>query len=207
MSNGPEIAAVGVAFGESRFWPPRVVVILQVLRPCACLREGLKLDQIRQVVAQRYPGGAGAGDREGRIERETGQDGGTSLVEAAKPRQGSAQVKICSRIISVGLDRPSTPSDRLLPTAEVVLRDARAHPPGVCHSPRRRPLPETLSRVPTILPFGGFRRALSRPRFSRRSWSLLTFRFALDDRTVIAKSIKLWFHTFILDYSRSTGQN
>jgi hypothetical protein len=158
MSNGPEIAAVGVAFGESRFWPPRVVVILQVLRPCACLREGA---QVGAKYVRSYPGGAGAGDRESRIERETGQDGGTSLVEAAKPRQGSAQVKICSRIISVGLDRPSTPSDRLLPTAEVVLRDARAHHPGVCHSLRRRPLPETLSRVPTILPLGGFRRASS----------------------------------------------
>ena len=91
------------------------------------------MGQIRRVVAHRCPSGAGAGDRESRIERETGQDGGTRLVKAAKPREGSAQVKICSRIISVGLDRTLTPWDRLRATAEAVLRDARAHHPGVCH--------------------------------------------------------------------------
>ena len=37
------------------------------------------------------------------------------------------------RIISVGLDRPSKPRDRLLPTAEVVLRKARVSHPDVSH--------------------------------------------------------------------------
>ena len=80
---------------------------------------GLKLGQIRRVVAHRRPGGAGAGDGEGRVERETGLDCGMRLVKSTKLREGGGQHKIWMRIISVGLDRPSKPRDRLLPTAEV----------------------------------------------------------------------------------------
>src|ERR1700733_13105052 len=37
------------------------------------------------------------------------------------------------RIIPVGLDRPPKPPDRLLPTAELELRDPREVHPGVSH--------------------------------------------------------------------------
>lgn len=46
------------------------------------------------------------------------------LGKSIKLREGEGQLKICSRIISIGLDRPSAPCDRLLPTAEGVLRQA-----------------------------------------------------------------------------------
>ena len=39
--------------------------------------------------------------------------------------RAAAKLKYAKRIISVGLDRPSKPRDRLLLTAEVVLRNAR----------------------------------------------------------------------------------
>ena len=84
---------------------------------------GLKLGQVRRVVAHRRPGGAGAGDGVGRVERETGPDCGTRLVKSTKLREGGGQLEICWRVISVGLDRPSKPRDRLLVTAEVELRD------------------------------------------------------------------------------------
>ena len=45
--------------------------------------------------------------------------------------RAAANSKICERIISVGLDRPSKPRDRLLASAEMVLRDARVCHPGV----------------------------------------------------------------------------
>ena len=45
----------------------------------------------------------------------------------------AANAKMGMRIISVGLDRPSKPRDRLLLTAEVVLRHARESHPGVSH--------------------------------------------------------------------------
>ena len=92
------------------------------------VENGLEPGQVGRVVAPRRPGGAEAGDGEGRVEGEAGLDGGTRLVQSAKLRQGGGQVKIRYRIISVGLDRPPTPRDRLLPTAEVELRQAH-----VCH--------------------------------------------------------------------------
>ena len=55
---------------------------------------GLKLGQIRRVVAHRRPSGAGAGDGEGGVERETGFDGGTRLAWPAKLREGGAQHKM-----------------------------------------------------------------------------------------------------------------
>jgi hypothetical protein len=58
--------------------------------------------------------GAGAGDGEGRVERETGFDRGTRLVKSTKLREAAANSKMRMRIISVGLDRPSKPRDRLL---------------------------------------------------------------------------------------------
>ena len=69
----------------------------------------------------------------GRVERETGPGCGTRLVKSTKLREGGGQVKICWRIISIGLDRPPKPRDRLLPTAEVVLRQARISHPAVSH--------------------------------------------------------------------------
>jgi hypothetical protein len=45
---------------------------------------GLKLGQIRRVVAHRRPDGAEAGDGEGRVESEAGLNCGTGLIEAAK---------------------------------------------------------------------------------------------------------------------------
>ena len=55
------------------------------------------------------------------------------LLQSTELREGGGQPKICQRIISVGLDRPSTPRVRLLPTAEVDLRDARGSHPDVSH--------------------------------------------------------------------------
>jgi hypothetical protein len=73
--------------------------------------------QIPRVIAYRRKDGAGAGDSESWVERETGFDGGMRFVKSTKLRKGGGQLKICSRIVSVGLDRPSTPRDRLLKTA------------------------------------------------------------------------------------------
>ena len=95
------------------------------------VENGLKLGEIRRIVAPRRPLGAGAGDGEGRIERETSIDRGTRLVQATKLREGGGQLKICIWKIPVGLDRSSTPRDRLLVTAEVVLRHARVIHPAV----------------------------------------------------------------------------
>ena len=53
------------------------------------------------------------------------------LVQSAKLREGGGQHKMWMRIISVGLDRPPKPRDRLLPTAEVELRHARVDHPDV----------------------------------------------------------------------------
>ena len=49
-----------------------------------------------------------------RVERETGLDRGTRLVQPTKLRERGGQVKMRVRKISVGLDRPPTPGDRLL---------------------------------------------------------------------------------------------
>ena len=49
-------------------------------------------------------------------------------------REGGGQREICGCVVSVGLDRPAKPCDRLLITAELVLRDAREIHPAV--SPR-----------------------------------------------------------------------
>ena len=54
----------------------------------------LKLGKIRRVVAPRRPGGAGAGDREGRVEREAGPDGGMRLVQSTEVRESSGQIEI-----------------------------------------------------------------------------------------------------------------
>ena len=103
----------------------RRAAVIRGLRPCAGLEVGLNPGQIRRVVARRRPDGAGAGDGEGRVEREAGLDGGTRLVQPTKLGKSGGQLEMRIRIVSVGLDRPSTPRDGLLPTAEVVLRKAR----------------------------------------------------------------------------------
>ena len=76
---------------------------------------------MRRVIANRSPGSAGAENTVDGVERETGLDCGTRLIQSAKLREGGCQVEVCFRIISVGLDRPPTPRDRLLPAAEVEL--------------------------------------------------------------------------------------
>ena len=48
-------------------------------------------------------------------------------------RERDAQHKMWMREISVRLDRPSKPRDRLLPKPEVILRDARYIHPTVSH--------------------------------------------------------------------------
>ena len=89
--------------------------------------------EIRRVVAYRGPIGAGARDGEGRVEREAGLDSGIRLVKSIKLREGGSRREMPKRIISVGLERPSTPCDRLLPTAELELRNSRASHPEVSH--------------------------------------------------------------------------
>src|ERR1700722_2806940 len=53
---------------------------------------------------------------------------------SSRPRCASGgQPKKCWRIIAVGLDRPSKPSDSLLPNTEVELCQARGEHPDVGH--------------------------------------------------------------------------
>ena len=106
----------------------------------------LKLGQKPLIFAPRDQVGPKAGDREGRVKREAGLDGGMRLVKPTKLRQGGAHRKILMRIISVGLDRPSKPRDRLLPKAENILRDARLSHPGIGHRIARTE-PEGLDNV------------------------------------------------------------
>jgi hypothetical protein len=56
------------------------------------VQDGLKLSEIRRVVALCRPGGSAAGDGVGRIERETGLDSGARLVKPAKLRERGGQV-------------------------------------------------------------------------------------------------------------------
>jgi hypothetical protein len=102
----------------------RAVVFVRGLRPCVGRRKWAQAGPVRRVVAQRSPIDAGAGDGEGRVDRDTRLNCGMRLVKSIKLREGEGQLKICSRIISVGLDRSSAPCDRLLPTAEMVPRQA-----------------------------------------------------------------------------------
>ena len=67
------------------------------------------------------------------VEREAGLDCGMRLFPSTKLGEGGGQQKIRRRIISVGLDRPSKPRDRLVPTAEVDLRNAHEMHPDVSH--------------------------------------------------------------------------
>src|SRR5271165_7536869 len=99
----------------------------------SCLAQALKnaliLGQIRWVVAPCRRGGAGAGDAVGWVDRKAGRDRGTRLVNSTELGESGGQPKIWSRIVSVSLDRPSTPRDRLLVTGEVGLPKARhIHP-------------------------------------------------------------------------------
>ncbi len=72
----------------------KLASFLRQPRLAHAFENGLKLGQIRRIVAHRRPGGAGAGDGEGRVERETGLDGGTRLVKSTKLREGGGQRKI-----------------------------------------------------------------------------------------------------------------
>ena len=103
----------------------RAAVIVRGPRPCAGLREWAQASQDTSGRRSSPSSGAGAGDSEGRVEREAGLDCGMRLVQSTKLREGGGQLKIYQRKVSVGLDRPPTPRDRLLVTAEVELRKAR----------------------------------------------------------------------------------
>ena len=58
------------------------------------VENGLELGQIRRVVAHSRPIGAGAGDGEGRVEREPSLDCGMRLVQSAKLRERGSQQKM-----------------------------------------------------------------------------------------------------------------
>ena len=77
--------------------------------------------------------GAKAGDGEARVEYEPRLDRGARLVNPPELREGGAQHEVRVRKISVGLDRPSKPRDRLLPTAELALRYACVSHATVSH--------------------------------------------------------------------------
>jgi hypothetical protein len=95
------------------------------------VENGLKLGQIRRIVASHRPGGADAGDDVDRVEREAGFDRGSRLIRPTKLSESSGQHEIRMRIASVGLDRSSTPRRRLFVTAEVIIRHARVSYPDV----------------------------------------------------------------------------
>ena len=65
------------------------------------------------------------------MESEAGLDGGTRLVEPIELRERGSRPKKRQQKISVGLDRPPKPRNRLLAIAELELRSARANHPGV----------------------------------------------------------------------------
>src|ERR1700677_163859 len=89
----------------------------------------LELREMRRIVAHRRPSRVEASDGESRDVSEAGLGCGMGLVWATKLRKGGAQHKIDIRKISVGLDRPPVPTDRLLPTAGAEVCEARpAHP-------------------------------------------------------------------------------
>jgi RES domain len=73
------------------------------------------------MVAERRPEGEDTGEGEARVERETGLECGTRLVGPAMLRKGGGQHEIWMGKISVGLDRPSKPRDRLSPNASIVM--------------------------------------------------------------------------------------
>ena len=60
------------------------------------------------------------------------------LVKSTKLGEGDPQHKMWMRMISVRLDSPSKPSDRLVITAEVILRYAVVIYPGIRHRWSRR---------------------------------------------------------------------
>src|SRR5208282_5373109 len=86
---------------------------------------GLKLGQIGRVIAHSRPKGAGAGDGEGRVERETGLDCGMCLVWSTKVREGGSKQELRCRLISFGPVGPRKPLTPLSPFAEGVLREAQ----------------------------------------------------------------------------------
>ena len=65
------------------------------------------------------------------IERETGLDRCMRIIKSTKQRESGGQIQIWGREISVRLDRPSKPRDRLLVTSEMELRHSRGIQPDV----------------------------------------------------------------------------
>ena len=74
----------------------------------------LEPGQIGRVVAHRRPAGAGAGDGEGRVEREPGLDCGTRLVQSTKLRERGGQSKIWH---ADNFDWPRSPVETTRPLA------------------------------------------------------------------------------------------
>jgi hypothetical protein len=58
--------------------------------PAHAFETRLELGEIRRVVAHRRPGGAEAGDGEGRVECEAGLACGPGLIKATKLREADA---------------------------------------------------------------------------------------------------------------------
>ncbi len=92
----------------------KLASFLRQPRLAQAVENGLELGQIGRVVAPRRPGGAGAGDGEGRVERETGLDGGMRLVKSTKLREGGGQLKIC---VPDNFDWPRSPVETTRPLA------------------------------------------------------------------------------------------
>jgi len=59
------------------------------------LENALELGETGRVVGPRRPGGADAGDGEGRIDRKAGLDCGLRLLESIKLSEGGGQMKNC----------------------------------------------------------------------------------------------------------------
>ena len=106
----------------------------------------LKLGQKPLIFAPRRPSGPGAGDGEGRVEREAGIDCRSASSSRPSCAKAAAHRKILMRIISVGLDRPSKPRDRLLPKAEEDSSRCPRDHPGIGHRIARTE-PEGLDDV------------------------------------------------------------
>ena len=73
----------------------RAAVIARGLGLAQAFENGLKLGQIRRVVAHTGPERPDLGDGEGRIEREAGLDCGMRLVQSTKLREGGGQLEKC----------------------------------------------------------------------------------------------------------------
>jgi hypothetical protein len=80
----------------------KLASLLRQARLAQAVDNGLKLGEIRRIVAHRCPGGVGAGDGKGRVECKAGLDGGPRLAQSAKLREGGAQHRLRDRGVITG---------------------------------------------------------------------------------------------------------